>query len=54
MKPFFFNILTELNKYFSILLLLFVVEECRLLECGAVGIYYKPTFRWNVSPPSSG
>jgi hypothetical protein len=29
-------------------------EECRLLGRGAVWIYYKPTFRRNVSPPSSG
>jgi hypothetical protein len=29
-------------------------EECRLLGCGAVWVYYEPTFRRNVSPPSSG
>jgi hypothetical protein len=30
------------------------IEECRLLGCGTVWVYYKPTFRRNVSPPSSG
>jgi hypothetical protein len=29
-------------------------EECRLLVCDAVWVYYKPTFRRNMSPPSSG
>jgi hypothetical protein len=29
-------------------------EECPLLEYGAVWVYYKPTFRRNISPPSSG
>jgi hypothetical protein len=29
-------------------------EACRLLGCGAVWAYYKPTFQKNVSPPSSG
>jgi hypothetical protein len=29
-------------------------EECRLLGCGAVWIYYKLTFQRNVSSPSSG
>jgi hypothetical protein len=28
-------------------------EECRLLGCGVVWVYYKPTFRRNVSLPSS-
>jgi hypothetical protein len=31
-----------------------VYEECRLLGSGAAWIYYKPTFRRNVSLPSSG
>jgi hypothetical protein len=29
-------------------------EECRLLGCGAVWVYYKPMFRTKMSPPSSG
>jgi hypothetical protein len=29
-------------------------EECRLMGCGTVWVYYKPTFRRNMSPPSSG
>jgi hypothetical protein len=29
-------------------------EECLLLGCGDVWVYYKPTFRRNMSPPSSG
>jgi hypothetical protein len=29
-------------------------EECRLLGCGAAWILCEPTFRRNVSPPSSG
>jgi hypothetical protein len=29
-------------------------EECRLLGCGAVWSLCEPTFRRNVSPPSSG
>jgi hypothetical protein len=33
---------------------LFQDEECRLLGCGAVWVYYKPTFRRNVSPQNSG
>jgi hypothetical protein len=28
-------------------------EECRVLGCGAMWIYYKPTFRRNVPPPHS-
>jgi hypothetical protein len=30
------------------------IWECRLLGCGAVWVYYKRTFRRNVSHPSSG
>jgi hypothetical protein len=30
------------------------IEECSLLGCGAVWVYYKTTFRRNASPPSSG
>jgi hypothetical protein len=29
-------------------------KEYRLLGCGAMWVYYKLTFRRNVSPPSSG
>jgi hypothetical protein len=29
-------------------------EEFHLLGCGAVWVYYKPTFRRNVSPQYSG
>jgi hypothetical protein len=29
-------------------------EECYLLRCGAVLVYYKPMFRRKVSSPSSG
>jgi hypothetical protein len=28
--------------------------ECRVLGCDAVWVYYKPMFRKNFSPPSSG
>jgi hypothetical protein len=28
--------------------------ECRLLGCGAIGVYCKQTFRRSMSPPSSG
>jgi hypothetical protein len=47
--PDFYNcymqINTEINNNF---------EQCRLLGCGAVWVYYKPPFRRNVSPQSSG
>jgi hypothetical protein len=29
-------------------------EECRLLGCYAVWLLYEPTFRRNITPPSSG
>jgi hypothetical protein len=29
-------------------------EECSVLGCGALWVYYKPMFRRNVSPPFSG
>jgi hypothetical protein len=29
-------------------------EECRLLRCDTVSLLHEPTFRWNVSSPSSG
>jgi hypothetical protein len=40
--------------YTAILLYDSKIEECRLLGWGAVWVYYKPTFRRNVLPPSSG
>jgi hypothetical protein len=31
-----------------------VMQEYRLLGCGAMWVYYKPTFQRNVPPQSSG
>jgi hypothetical protein len=32
---------------------LLILEELRLLGCGAVWVCYEPMFRRNISPPSS-
>jgi hypothetical protein len=43
------------NRVAQLSLQIFVIyEKCRPLGCDAVWVYYKPTFRRNMSPPSSG
>jgi hypothetical protein len=53
-----FNNILLLNvglfSHISGILINICTEKYRLPECGAEWVCYKPTFRRNVSPPSSG
>jgi hypothetical protein len=50
---YYYYVITVIYKLFGYVNTYFV-EECRLLECGAMWVYYNQTFRKNVSPLSSG